>query len=444
MNYKYSTLLTDLYQLTMIQGYYDHGLNGISVFEFFVRKLPDNRGFLMASGLETVISYLENLKFSQEELRWVAESGRFSKGFVKFLEELRFTGDVDAMKEGTIFFPNEPILRVTAPISQAQLVESRIINLLHFQTLIASKAIRMVLAAPGKLLVDFGLRRAHGAEAGLLAARASYVAGISGTATVLANLVYGIPVYGTMAHSFVLAHDDEAEAFVHFALSQPDNVILILDTYDTEKAASRVVSICHKLKERGIEIKGVRLDSGDLADHARKVRSILDQGELKETKIFVSGGLDEYVLAELIAKGAPIDGFGIGTCMDTSSDAPYLDSAYKLQEYDGKMKRKRSEGKATLPGRKQVYRFFDKTGKAREDVITLDSEKSSGLPLLEPVMRSGKRVKPTPSLETVRRHGTSQLEILPESIKKIQNPSIYPVKLSTSLEQLIQRLDSQL
>lgn len=444
MNYQDRVLLTDLYQLTMMQGYYDHGLDRDAVFEFFIRKLPENRGFLMASGLETVIQYLENLKITSEELQWLVNSGRFNKGFIEYLEELRFSGDVDAMEEGTVFFPDEPVLRVTAPLAQAQLVESRIINLLHFQTLIASKAVRMVLAAPGKLYVDFGFRRAHGAEAGLLAARACYMAGISGTSTVMANLLYGIPVYGTMAHSFVLAHEDETEAFLNFALSQPDNVILILDTYDTEEAARRVVKLGHELIKKGIKIKGVRLDSGDLADHARKVRSILDQGGLKDTNIFASGGLDEYSLAELAAAEAPIDGFGIGTAMDTSSDAPYLDSAYKLQQYNGKMKRKRSEGKATLPGSKQVYRFFDESGNAKEDMIALDSEESEGKPLLEPVMRSGKRVRPAASIEILRKHAAGQLANLPDFLKRIQNPSSYPVKLSSSLQQLIQTLDSQL
>jgi nicotinate phosphoribosyltransferase len=443
MNYQESALLTDLYQLTMMQGYYEHGMDGASTFEFFVRKLPENRGFLMAAGLETTLEYLENLRITPEELKWIAQSGLFHKGFVEYLESVRFTGDVDAMEEGTVFFPNEPVLRVTAPLPQAQLVESRIINLLHFQTLIASKAVRVALAAPGKLLVDFGFRRAHGAEAGLLAARASYIAGISGTATVLASMIYGIPVYGTMAHSFVLAHDDETEAFAHFAMSQPNNVIFILDTYDTEKAAHKVVSLAPKLKEKGITIKGVRLDSGDLADHARKVRTILDDGALSGTKIFVSGGLDEYSLSDLVNTGAPIDGFGIGTCMDTSSDAPYLDSAYKLQEYAGKARRKRSEGKATLPGTKQVYRFYDEAGKIKEDVIALDGELQDGQPLLKPVMRSGKRVSPPPSIEALRQHGATQLTCLPDRLKTIRTPGSYTVKLSQSIKDLIQTLDSR-
>ncbi|MGC2047110.1 MAG: nicotinate phosphoribosyltransferase, partial [Gallionella sp.] len=272
MTFSDSALLTDLYQLTMMQGYHDAGMEDIAVFEFFVRKLRPGRGFLMAAGLEQSLQFLEGLHFSSEELAWLATTGHFSNGFLASLETLRFTGDVHAMPEGTIFFPNEPILRVTAPIAQAQLVETRLINLLHFQSLIASKAARMVLMAPDKLLVDFGLRRAHGAEAGLLAARASYIAGFSGTATVQAGLQFGIPLFGTMAHSFVQAHTDESLAFEHFARAQPENVVLLIDTYDTEAAARKVVALAPRLERDGIRIKGVRIDSGDLADHARQVR----------------------------------------------------------------------------------------------------------------------------------------------------------------------------
>jgi nicotinate phosphoribosyltransferase len=344
-NTQSSALLTDLYQLTMLQGHVDQGMEETAVFEFFVRKLPAQRNFLIAAGLEQALTFLETIQFTQEELAWIAGHGAFRADFVRYLEKFRFSGDVHAMAEGTVFYPNEPILRVTAPIAQAQLVESRLINLLHFETLIASKAARSVLMAPAKLLVDFGLRRAHGAEAGLLAARASYLAGFAGSATVLAAPLFGVPVYGTMAHSFVQAHDDEITAFDHFAHSLPENVVLLIDTYDTEAAAEKVVRVAPKLMRDGIKIKGVRLDSGDLAEHAFKVRRILDDGGLQDVTIFASGSVDEYVLEKLMQKGAPIDGFGIGTHMDTSADAPYLDCAYKLVEYAGKARRKRSEGK---------------------------------------------------------------------------------------------------
>src|ERR1051325_2097546 len=259
-----SLLLTDLYQLTMLQGYFDGGMEQTAVFEFFVRKLPVQRNFLIAAGVEQVLGFLENARFTPEDLEWVSRQPAFRPDFVRYLTNWRFSGDVDAMPEGTIFFPNEPILRVTAPLPQAQLVESRLINLIHFQTLIASKAARSVLLAPGKLLVDFGLRRAHGAEAALLAARASYLAGFAGTATVLAGQTFGIPLYGTMAHSFIEAQDDETEAFERFARARPDNVVLLLDTYDTEAAARKVVALAPRLKASGIAIRGVRLDSGDL------------------------------------------------------------------------------------------------------------------------------------------------------------------------------------
>src|SRR5436305_5865222 len=358
-----SVLLTDLYQLNMMQAYLDRGETKAAVFEFFVRKLPRDRGFLIAAGLEQVLGFLEQLRFTREELDWLGNTGRFGKNFLAHLAELRFTGDVHAMPEGTVFFANEPILRVTAPLPQAQLVETRVINLLQFQSMIAAKAARMVLAAPGKRLVDFGLRRAHGAEAGLMAARASYIAGFAGTATVLAGKLFGIPIFGTMAHSYVESYDDESLAFENFARARPENLTLLIDTYDTERAARRIVALAPKLKAAGIKISAVRIDSGDLVALANNVRRILDDAGLADVAIFVSGGLDEDRLAALIAAGAPISGFGIGTSLATSQDAPVLDCAYKLQEYAGLPRRKRSAGKQTWPGRKQVWRQFGTDGR---------------------------------------------------------------------------------
>ena len=299
-------------------------------------------------------------------------------GFLDYLARLRFTGDVDAMPEGTIFFANEPIIRVIAPLPEAQLVETRLINILHFQSVVASKAARMVLAAPGKQLVDFGLRRAHGAEAGLMAARASYLAGFDGTATVLARKDFGIPVFGTMAHSFIQAHDDETAAFSAFARSRPDNLVLLIDTYDTEAAARKVVKLAPRLKEAGIAVHGVRLDSGDLVALSKSVRRILDEGDLQDVTIFASGGLDEDELARILGANAPIDGFGVGTSLTTSSDAPALDCAYKLQEYAGLARRKRSAGKATWPGRKQVWRSFGGDGRMAGDVLALQGDHQAG------------------------------------------------------------------
>jgi nicotinate phosphoribosyltransferase len=440
MNPASSVLLTDLYQLTMLQGYHDCGMDKTAVFEFFVRRLRPGRGFLLAAGLEQALDYLEQVHFPPDELEWLASTRRFSKAFLASLETLRFSGDVHAMPEGTVFFPNEPILRVTAPIAEAQLVETRLINLLHLETLIASKAARSVLMAPGKLLVDFGLRRAHGAEAGLLAARASYVAGFSGTSTVLAGRLFGIPLFGTMAHSFVQAHDDEALAFERFAHAQPDNVVLLIDTWDTEAAAHKVVALAPKLTHAGIRIKGVRIDSGDLAEHARRVRAILDAGGLEHVIIFASGDLDEYELRDMLAAGAPVDGFGVGTRQDTSSDQPFLDCAYKLQEYAGRARRKRSEGKATWPGRKQVFRSLDADGRMTGDVVTLETDAQPDEPLLAPVMRGGRRLEPAPSLEAVRRHAADELARLPQALRRLEEFN-YPVEISPALHQLAAEVD---
>lgn len=435
-------LLTDLYQLTMLQSYFEQHMEDEAVFEFFVRHLPGERGFLIAAGLEQTLNYLENLRFSNADLRWIANQKLFNSAFVDHLREFRFRGDVEAMPEGTPFFAHEPIVRIVAPLPQAQLVESRLINLLHFQTLIASKAVRCVLAAPDRLLVDFGMRRAHGAEAGLLAARASYLVGFSGTATVEAAPRFGIPVFGTMAHSYVLAHERESDAFEHFALSQPDNVVLLIDTYDTEVGARKAVELAPRLQARGIAIKAVRLDSGDLAAHARAVRAILDGGGLEKTGIFASGNLDEWELARLVREGAPIDGFGVGTRVDTAADGPYLDSAYKLQEYAGKPRRKRSEAKANWPGRKQVFRRCAPDGAFRGDVLALAEERQAGEALLQPVMRNGERIVST-SLEAARKHCREQLDRLPRHLKALQTQPAYPVEISAALRGLADELDRE-
>jgi nicotinate phosphoribosyltransferase len=435
-----SLLLTDLYELSMLEAYAAHGMAETAVFELFVRKLPPQRGFLMAAGLEQVVEFLETMRFTADELTWLRALGLFSSGFADSLEELRFTGDVDAMPEGTIFFPDEPVLRVTAPLPEAQLVETRLINLVHFQTVIASKAARMVLAAPGKQLVDFGLRRAHGAEAGLLAARASYLAGFAGTATVLAGRDFGIPIVGTMAHSFVQAHDDEATAFERFARVRPKALTLLIDTYDTERGAAIVAGIAPRLAAEGITISAVRLDSGDLAMHARAVRAILDAAGLQSIHIFASGGLDEHSLLALCRGGAPIDGFGVGTSLTTSSDAPALDCAYKLQEYAGHPRRKRSEGKATWPGRKQVYRTYHADGTVAGDVVALTSEAANGEPLLRAAMRDGKRVTDLPSLAEARLHAAASLARLPDPLRSLEACRV-PVEISLGIRELVAEMD---
>lgn len=433
-----SVLLTDLYQLTMLQGYYDQQMNDTAVFEFFVRRLPEKRNFLVSAGLEQVLSFLEDLSFSEDEIQWLAGTKRFHSEFLDSLRSLRFTGDVHAMPEGTVFFGNEPTLRITAPLPQAQLIESRIINLLNFQTMIASKAARCVLAAPGKAIVDFGFRRAHGFEAGLLAARATYMMGFTSTATVLAGAEFDIPVSGTMAHSFVQAHRSEEEAFENFARSNKNDVVLLIDTYDTESGAKKVVRLASKLQAEGIKVKAVRIDSGNLLQHAQNVRCILDEGGLRDVRILASGNLDEYELQRLLAANAPVDGFGVGTLLDTSADAPYLECAYKLQEYAGRTTRKFSEGKVTWPGRKQVWRVLDATGCIKQDTVSIEGDTTlEGKPLLYPMMRGGKRLFPEMPLPKIREFAASELKTLPAEVRKLEPAQFSPVKISTALDTLV-------
>jgi nicotinate phosphoribosyltransferase len=444
MNPLTSPLLTDLYQLTMLQAYFAHGMLDSAVFELFVRKLPGNRNFLMAAGLEQALEFLEQLHFEEAEIAWLEQSGLFRSDFLERLRRLRFTGDVHAMPEGTLFFSNEPILRVVAPMPEAQLVESRLLNLVHFQTVVASKAARSTLAAPGKLLVDFGLRRAHGAEAGLLAARASYIAGFSGSATALAAPLFGVPVFGTMAHSFVQAHDDEEAAFERFATACPSSTVFLIDTYDTETAARKVVALAPRLREAAIAIRGVRLDSGDLAALSRSVRRILDEGGLRQATIFASGNLDEYRLRDLLASGSPIDGFGVGTSLVTSSDAPFLDAVYKLQEYAGAPRRKRSTGKATWPGRKQVHRHFRNDGTLDHDVVSLESEDQPGAGLLRSVMLGGRRVAPAPGIQSLRENAARNLAALPAALRGLEPPAVpYRVEISPALRELAAQVDAR-
>jgi len=438
-----SALLTDLYQLTMLQSYYEYGMEDTAVFEFFVRRLPEHRNFMLFAGLEQVIEYLENLHFLQDELEWLERSGRFDAGFVNRLAELRFSGDVHAMTEGTIFFPDEPVLRITAPLPEAQLIESRLINILHYQTLIASKAARCRLVAPDKTLIDFGMRRAHGAEAALLAARANYIAGFDGTATVQAEQDFGIPIFGTMAHSYIQAHQSESQAFENFAHSHPDNVVLLIDTYDTRRGAEKVVRVARTLRKEGIAIKAVRLDSGDLLELTASVRRILDDGGCGDIALFASGDLDEYRVAELLDNGCPVDAFGIGTRLNISEDSPSLDCVYKMQEYAGQARRKRSTGKTTWPGRKQVYRRRRADGCFDGDLLTLASDAcDDGEALIVPMMRNGKRIKPVEILESIRERTIAQLASLPDHLKALTvSPQRYPVKKSPELKELAEQVD---
>ena len=436
-----SPLLTDLYQLAMLQAYLEQGQADTAVFELFVRTLPARRGFLVAAGLAQALEYLETLRFSAEDLAWLASTKRFNARLIDYLATLRFTGDVHAMPEGTVFFPNEPVLRITAPLPVAQLVETRLLNIVNFQSLIASKAARFMLAAQGRTLVDFGLRRAHGAEAGLMAARASYAVGFAGTATVEAEQAFGIPIFGTMAHSYVQVHDDEAVAFEHFARARPNNLTLLIDTYDTEAAARKVVALAPRLKADGITIRAVRIDSGDLAALSRSVRRILDDGGLADVTVFASGGLDEDQIAALIKGGAPIGGFGVGTRLTTSADAPTLDGVYKLEEYAGTPRRKRSAGKATWPGRKQVWRRYGTDGRMAGDILSTETDKPVGEPLLVQVMQGGKRTGPTETLTDIRARAARDFERLPEPLRRLDTGTTYPVDVAEPLRRLAAEVD---
>jgi len=428
-----SALLTDLFEVGMLRAYFDAGMTDTAVFEFAVRRLPPGRNFLVAAGLEQVLQFLEELHFNDWEIDWLEHTRRFSSGFLATLKGLRFTGDVDALPEGTLFFPHEPVLRITAPIAEAQLVETRLTNLLHYPTLVASKAVRAVLAAGGRPLVDVGLRRAHGAEAAVLAARACFLAGFSATSDALAAQHYGIPAAGTMARSFVEAAVSEEDAFRRFARSDPANVVLLLDTFDSAAAARTVVRLAPELQAEGITIQGVRIESGDLARQARRVRQILDEGGLRDVRILASGNLDECAVAQLVGGGAPIDGFALGTRLVTSADSPYLDCDYKLQRYDGHGRGRRAEGEITWPGVKQVFREHGADGGFECDVVALAGETHEGEPLLTPVMRAGRRLGGTESLDTLRERVARGVNALPVRLRALAPAEPYPVFMSERL-----------
>jgi nicotinate phosphoribosyltransferase len=434
-------LLTDLYQLTMLDAYYTLGMEKPAVFEFFVRRLPASRNFLVAAGLEQVLDYLENLRFTADEIEWLGSTQRFSAGFLERLRKFRFSGEVYAMREGTVFFGSEPVLRVVAPLPEAQLVESRIVNLLHYQTLVASKAARCRLAAPHAELIDFGLRRAHGAEAAYLCSRASYIAGFDATATVESSRRFGIPSAGTMAHSFVQAHELELEAFRNFATCRPDNVVLLIDTYDTARGAKRAVELAQELRSNGVSVKGVRIDSGDLAVGACRVREILDSLGARDIRILVSGSIDEYAIAAMEAQQVPVDAYCVGTRLAVSQDAPSLDCAYKLQQYAGRLCRKRSQWKETWPGPRQVYRQYDPQGLICRDVLCCEAETFEGRALLHQVMEGGRRMSGTLPLTDVRTYCAEQLATLPNGLNTLEHVTYTPAKVSDKQHALVAELD---
>ncbi len=428
-------LLTDLYELTMAQSYLREGMFGQATFSLFTRKLPSERGYMVAAGLEDVLRYLEMLSFSPDDLDYLRSTGLFGRDFLDYLGRFRFTGSVWAAPEGRLVFPNEPFLEVTAPILEAQIAETYIINQVHFQSLVAAKAARCLWAAQGRRLVDFGLRRTHGTDAGMKAARAAYMVGFDATSNVLAGKEYGIPVAGTMAHSYVTSFPHEVDAFRAYARTFPDTSTFLIDTYDTVAGARNAAIVAKEMEAAGHRLGAVRLDSGDLLALSRAVRQVLDQTGLSYVTIFASGGLDEFAVAELVRANGPIDAFGIGTRLGTSADAPSMDMAYKLVQYDGRPVLKLSSGKVTLAGGKQVYRGVSSSGEFLEDTIALRSESvvDAGEPLLTKVMEGGRVIGGRPSLAEIRRGFRSEFARLHEAYKGLSGAPAYPVHLSPGL-----------
>lgn len=434
-------LLTDLYQLTMAAAYFDTGLGDRASFELFVRSLPENRSFLVVAGLDSALEYLEQLQFTSDEIAFLRAHPVFkhvSPAFFDYLREFRFSGEVWAMPEGTIAFAEEPLLRVTAPILEAQVVETFLLSVMNYQTLVASKAARLVGVAKGRGIVEFGTRRAHGPDAGVLAARAAYLGGCVGTSNVLAGFRYGIPTYGTLAHSWIMAFESEEESFRKFLEAFPEHAILLIDTYDP-------LAALEKIKKLGAHPVGIRLDSGDLLEKSKHVRQELDAAGLRNVTIVASGDLNEYQIQDLLARGAPIDMFGVGTELATSKDAPALGGIYKLVELEreGEVRycAKFSENKVTYPGRKQVFRFFDPSGQYAYDLIGRAEEHlPEAQPLLQRVMENGRSTAPVPALEAIRRSVMAELERLPESYRRLTGAETFPIRRSVALENLLEEL----
>jgi len=435
----HSGLLTDLYELTMAAGYLETGFEARATFELFVRSMPPRRNYLVAAGLDQALDFLENVHFSNAEiayLRGQAVFSHISRSFFDYLEKFRFSGDVWAMPEGTVFFPGEPVLRVTAPIAEAQIVETALLSIINFQTMIASKAARVTQAAGGRPVIEFGSRRAHGVESGLLAARAAVVGGCQGTSNVAAGERFGIAVYGTQAHSWIMAHEDEESAFRQFLEIFPEHAVLLVDTYDVRAAVAKIIAM-------GRKPKGIRLDSGDVAADSIWARRMLDQAGWKDVIVFASGDLDEDRIASLLAEGACIDGFGVGTALSTSSDAPSLGVNYKLVETEihGEVRSaaKFSAAKATYPGKKQVFRLRRTDGRFARDIIGLENENFAGAELLlERVLAGGRRAAPRTDLNAARERCVGQRMSLPEPLLSLEpEPARYPVEHSKKLEELL-------
>ena len=430
-------LFTDLYELTMTAGYFAHRVLDTATFSLYIRDAYSTRNFFVAAGLEQVLDELAGFRFSDEEIDYLKTTGRFSADFLFFLKQLRFSGDVYAMPEGTVFFANEPVLEVTAPIIEAQLLETFLLNTVGFQTMIASKAARCIHAAAGRPLIDFSLRRTQGQDAGLNVARSTFIAGFTATSNVLAGKTYGIPVSGTMAHSYVGAFDGEKDAFLAYSETFPEQCIFLIDTYDTLEGAKNAVAVANEMKKKGHTLIGVRLDSGDTVSLSQGVRRILDDAGFYDVKIFASSGFDEFKIAKVLSEGAMIDAFGVGTKVGVSSDAPFVDVVYKMVHFKDRDVRKLSPGKVTLAGEKQVFRNKKTNGYFVEDIIGVRDESILGSdPLLEKVMENGIVLRAHPSLEEIRKRFALNFSSLDKKYKSISDVVVYPVKLSHGLEKL--------
>jgi len=428
-------IMTDLYELTMVASYFEQDMFAPATFSLFVREYPPNRSYLVCAGLDPLLDYLEAFHFRSDDLEYLERKSIFPDKFLQFLEKLRFTGDVRAIPEGRICFCNEPLVEITAPVVQAQLVETFVINAINLPTLVATKASRCLYAAGERPLVDFSLRRTHGMDAGLMVARASYIGGFIGTSNVQAGKTYGLPIYGTMAHSYVESFDREIASFRAFAKSFPDNTVLLIDTYDTLAGARKAVTVAQEMREAGNSLRAVRLDSGDMVQLSQQVRELLDQSGFPEVRIFASGGFDEFKIQKILADGAQIDAFGVGTKIGVSADAPYLNMAYKMVEYNGRPVMKLSSGKVSLAAPKQVFRQRDEEGFFKRDLIGLPDEYiADSEQLLVPVMKSGKRLLQSERLDQIQEYFRKEFSQLPEAYKDLLGNQIYPVKITPKLQ----------
>lgn len=435
-------LLVDLYELVMADSYLRQGMNQPATFDLFIRQLPPHRAFLVSAGLEAAQFYLEQLRFDDDAIAYLGSMNLFSGAFLEYLREFRFTGDVRAIPEGEIFFPLEPLMEVTAPRIEAQLVETFLLNTMNFQTMVASKTARIVLAAQGRGVVDFSPRRDHGADAAMKAARVSYIAGCVGTSNVLAGKEYRIQVFGTIAHSYVMSFSDELSAFRAYARDFPHNAVLLIDTYDTVQGARHAATVAREMAERRQKLRGVRIDSGDHAALSRQVRAVLDEAGLRDVQIFLTGELDEYKIERLLNAGAAADSFGVGTELGTSGDAPSIGGVYKLVEDERGPRVKLSTGKATLPGRKQVWRT--RSGDGFHDVIALENEPPMphAEPLLVPVLTHGATTRQEDLVE-MRARCLQRLKTLPPTFKDLHTQPESPVTLSPKLEALRKEMYEQ-